>query len=57
MRPNDTCENVRNIVFEILRRRYPETMPTKVGGNAVVPQCAYAVGLLLRDWIQELRVI
>lgn len=29
MTPQDTCENVRNIVFEILRRRYPETMPTK----------------------------
>lgn len=29
MTPDDLCENVRNIVFEILKRRYPETMPTK----------------------------
>ena len=29
MTPDDLCENVRNTVFEILRRRYPETMPTK----------------------------
>ncbi len=29
MTPQDRCERMRDIVFEILRRRYPETMPTK----------------------------
>lgn len=29
MTPQDRCERMRDIVFEILKRRYPETMPTK----------------------------
>ena len=33
MTPDDLCENIRNIVFEILKRRYPETMPTKREGR------------------------
>lgn len=35
MTPDDLCENIRNIVFEILKRRYPETIPTKVADNTV----------------------
>lgn len=35
MTADDLCENVRNVVFEILKRRYPETMPTKVGGHTL----------------------
>lgn len=29
MTPQDRCERMRDIVFEILKRRYPETMPTR----------------------------
>lgn len=32
---DDLCENIRNTVFEILRRRYPETMPTKIGWRKI----------------------
>lgn len=30
MTPQDRCERMRDIVFEIIKRRYQETMPTRV---------------------------
>ena len=47
MTPDDLCENIRNIVFEILKRRYPETMPTKREGRTVYG--AYRPGIAIRD--------
>lgn len=51
MTPDDILENTRDLVFEILKRKHPETMPRKDTSLVLVRDDVAKICLYLTTWM------